>query len=106
MRTHQQIDERSLALHRLVAETLRREPARFERARTTLARFRKVADVRSQPYLKVWEGLFEEGLEKTLAMATEDSERGAALRQTSPFAGVLTPAERAAFFRRWRGEGR
>jgi hypothetical protein len=32
MRSHQQIDARSLAMHRLVAAKVRREPALFERA--------------------------------------------------------------------------
>jgi len=38
MRTHQEIDQRSLALHRLVAERIMRDPALFEKSRLTLAR--------------------------------------------------------------------
>jgi hypothetical protein len=42
------------------------------------------------------------GLEPTLAVLVEDSERATALRQCSPFAGVLSPAERFAFLEAWR----
>lgn len=101
MANHPELDQRGLALHRLVAEKIRAEPARFERARATLARFRRIVDVRSQPYMRAWQQVFEEGIEAVLALATEDSERGAAMRQSSPFAGVLTDEERSAFFRQW-----
>jgi hypothetical protein len=36
MRTHGEIDARSLALHRLVAEKVRHEPALFAKAQATL----------------------------------------------------------------------
>ena len=39
--------------------------------------------------------------EATLATLAEDSERAAALRQCSPFTGILTPAERFEFLRAW-----
>jgi hypothetical protein len=41
------------------------------------------------------------GPEQLLAAAVEDSERAAALRQCSPFAGILSPAERFAFLKDW-----
>lgn len=100
--TPQELDARSLALHRLVAEKLRAEPARFDRARATLARFFVIVDPRSRTYMEAWRRIFDEGVEAAIAAATEDSERGAALRQASPFAGVLTPQERWQFLRTWR----
>jgi len=102
MRSHQQIDARSLAMHRLVAAKVRREPALFERARGTLRRWRDPANLgRAEPYLEEWERLMARGIEETLAAALEDSEHAAALRQSSPFAGALSPAERWAFLREW-----
>jgi hypothetical protein len=102
MRTHQEIDRRSLALHRLVAERVRRDPALFEKARQTLARWRQTVCVASQPYLEEWERLMNQGVDACLSVAVEDSERAAALRQSSPFSGVLTNRERFAFLRQWR----
>ena len=104
MVTHPELDQRSLELHQLVAEKIRAEPIRFDRARATLARFRRIVDIRSQPYMIEWERVFEQGIEAALALATEDSERATALRQSSPFAGVLTDEERAEFFRKWFAE--
>ncbi len=101
MLTHPEIDARSRALHRLVADKVRLEPARFERARTILRHWRIVVCENSQPYLAEWEGLFRQGVEPTLAVAVEDSERADALRQCSPLAGVLTNRERWAFLRDW-----
>lgn len=102
MRTHQAIDRRSLDLHRLVAEKIRADPALADAARATLARWRQCADPRSQPYLREWERLFAAGLELALSVATEDSEHGAAMRQASPFCGVLANRERFRFLREWQ----
>ncbi len=101
MRTHQEIDQRSLALHRLVAERIARDPALFEKSRLTLARWRKTVCVASQPYLEEWERLMNEGVEACLAAALEDSQRAAALRQSSPFSGVLSNRERFIFLKQW-----
>lgn len=101
MPTHPQIDARSLALHREVASKLLRDRALFERARATLRRWRSSVSPSSQPYLIEWERLMNQGLEATLAVALEDSERAAALRQSSPFTAVLTPRERFVFLKTW-----
>jgi hypothetical protein len=103
MKSHQEIDARSLAMHRLVAAKVRRDPALFEKARGTLARWRDPGNpTRSAIYLDEWARLMSRGLEPTLAVLVEDSERATALRQCSPFAGVLSPAERFAFLEAWR----
>ena len=81
MRTHQEIDARSLALHRLVADKLRQEPARLEDVKATLARWRQTVCPATQPYLREWELLIEQGLERCLAVAVEESEHATALRQ-------------------------
>jgi len=99
---HMQIDQRSLYLHRLVAEKLRREPWLFDNARATLARWRTIVAPNSQPYLREWERIFDMGMDAALAVATERSERADALRQSSSFCGILTNQERIAFFRQWR----
>jgi len=101
-RTHQMLDQRSLAMHRLIAEKIRQNPELFEKARRTLARWRGAVDASAQPYLIEWERLFASGLEATLAMVEEDSERASALRQCSPFVGILPERERMGALKDWR----
>ncbi len=102
MRTHQEIDARSRMLHRIVAQKLRQDPALFEVARATLARWRTSVGAPSQPYLLQWENLVEEGLDACLAVAVEESQRADALRQCSPFSGILTNSERFSFLKTWK----
>lgn len=101
MRSHQLIDARSLALHRAVAAKLRRDHTLFEHAQLTLQRWRGTVSPSAQPYLEEWERLMAQGLEATLAVALDDSEHGAALRQSSPFTSVLTNKERFALLKNW-----
>jgi hypothetical protein len=102
MRSHQEIDARSLELHRLIAAKVRREPELLDRVRLTLQRWRDPGNLsRADPYLAEWERLMAQGLEQVLATAIEESERAAALRQCSPFSGILSPAERFAFLKTW-----
>lgn len=102
MRTHQEIDERTLAMHRLVAEKIRQDPALFNKAKATLARWRNRVSINSQPYLHEWEALMNQGIEACLAVAVEESERATALRQSSPFAGLLTHQDRFTFLKTWK----
>ncbi len=101
MRTHQDLDQRSLALHRLIANKIRGTPSLFDKPQKNLARWRTVVSANAQPYLQDWQKLVDSGLESCLAVATQDSEYASALRQTSPFCGVLTHKERFAFFKDW-----
>ena len=102
MKTHQEIDERSLAMHRLVAARIEQDPAMFVKAKATLARWRNCVSTSSQPWLDEWERLMDRGVEACLAEALEDSQKAAALRKSSPFSGVLSNRERFAFLREWR----
>jgi hypothetical protein len=76
MRSHQEIDARSLELHRLIAAKVRREPVLLDRVRLTLQRWRDPGNPsRADPYLAEWERLMVQGLEPVLAAAISgDSE--------------------------------
>lgn len=100
-RVHAQLDARSLALHHVIADKLRRDPALFERVRHTLERWRRVVDAGSRPYVDEWQRLADAGIEACLAAAVEESPRGAARRQCSPLGSVLSHGERFEFFRQW-----
>ena len=101
MTSHQEIDQRSLALHRLLAEKIRQDPNLFDNMKRTLARWRTIVCASSQPYLEEWEQLVKQGIDACLAVATEDSERANAMRQASPFCGILTNEERWEFLLEW-----
>lgn len=101
MTSHQEIDQRSLALHRLLAKKIRQDPSLFENIKRTLVRWHKIVCTNSQPYLEQWQRLVDLGIEECLAVATEDSERANAMRQASPFCGILSNEERWEFLLEW-----
>lgn len=91
-------ERRSLALHGAIAERLATDPRRtLDRARATLARMRE-----SQPgadrLLREWEVLLGRPLEALLPVLTDPSPWARELRQVTPFAGILSAAERAAVY--------
>ena len=49
MRTHQEIDQRSLMLHRFVVAKIRQDPALFSGAKATWARWSTTGGTASQP---------------------------------------------------------
>lgn len=97
---HQRIDRRSLELHRAIAEKLRSQPELMEIARENLARW-SAKRGRSQPYWDAWREILDRPLEEVLQLLVEDTERMTAMRQATPFAGVLDPAERWAVYARF-----
>ena len=97
---HRRIDLRSLALHRAIAEKLRANPALLDIARENLDRWSR-ASGRSQPYWDAWREILNRSLEEVLELLVEDSETMTDLRQATPFAGVLEPAERWAIYERF-----
>ncbi len=94
---HQRIDRRSLALHRAIADKLRADPTLLSIAVENIERWSQTAG-RSQPYWDAWREILQLPLPEILELLVEDSGRMAAMRQATPFAGVLTPAERWAIY--------
>jgi excisionase family DNA binding protein len=99
---------RSLWLHRAVAGKLALDPPRvLAKARRNLARMRQVHRAgRVQADFEAWEQLLDGPLERLFEVLTSALPRAVELRQNTPFAGVLTPAERtralAAFRASWQ----
>ena len=100
--THKDIDDRSLAMHQVIAKKLRRRPLLLSKAKATLAHWRRNADESTRTYDEEWARALDGGLDATLRLALGRSQRAVALRQCSPFAGILTPKERKAFLRAWK----
>lgn len=101
LRTHDVLDARSLALHRLTADVLRKHPERLAIAKANLDRLEAIADPHCKPYLDQWRVAVNGGLESSIALMISETEQGNALRQAAPFGGVLSHAERFSFFRSW-----
>lgn len=102
MRSHQEIDLRSLALHRLVAEKIRHDAALLDKAQTILQRWHQTVDPRAHGYLDAWQHVMDQGVEACLSVAADESEWGNAMRQASPLACLLTHQERFAFLKQWK----
>jgi hypothetical protein len=97
MDAHHLAELRSLALHREIARRIRRDPTLVDRARRTVERWR--TDGRAPFYAKAWESLLSSSLERICEALVSEGEDSRALRQATPFAGVIEPRER---WRIWR----
>ena len=100
---HERLDRRSLALHQAIAAKLRADPSLMAIAHDNLDRWSR-QNGRSQPYWDAWRELLALPLDQLLSQMAEESERMTALRQASPFAGILTPRERWAIYDRFPAE--
>lgn len=97
VRSHEWIDRRSLALHEAVAAKIEAQPALLDVARSNLRRWMASTPA---PSLREWAELLDAGkLDALLAVLRSPSEEATRLRQSSPFAGLLTPQERLAILR-------
>jgi hypothetical protein len=92
VRSHEWIDRRSLALHEAVAAKLEAQPQLIDIARRNLERWLTVNPAAA---LVEWRRILDSApLPDVLALLRSSSEEAVRLRQSSPFAGLLTPEER------------
>lgn len=98
---------RSLWLHRAVAGRLARDPERvLARAARNLHRLERAHPSGvSARYLARWRDLIADGPETVMRTLVDESPESDELRQNSPFAGVLSDAERLAILRAARRHG-
>lgn len=98
MRTHQQIDQRSLEMARAIVERIDADPSRagFERAKETCRRWVGMGNVP----VREWLTLLERPWEEVRQILLDETEEGQRLRQNDPFCGILTPQERWEIYRR------
>lgn len=93
MNAHELGEERSIAMHRAVAEHLRLHPELLEAARRRVQGWLAEGTVHPR-YAAAWSELLDLPLDQLTAFLTDPSERARTLRSSSPFAGVLDPRER------------
>jgi predicted NAD/FAD-dependent oxidoreductase len=92
VRAHEWIDRRSLARHEAVAAKLEAQPQLLEVARANLQRW---LSTNSTAALREWRQLLETTpFPELLVLLRSNGDEAARLRQSSPFAGLLTPVER------------
>lgn len=97
---HELAEARSLAIHRLIAERLRQQPSLVTAARRRVETW--AAEGKMRPaYAKAWTELLDGPLDALLAMLGDRGERAVALRQCTPFVGVIDQQTR---LRIWRQE--
>lgn len=92
---HLDTDRVSLELARRVAERLRWRPEMLELARTNLARWRR-QNASSPSLLRCyseWESILARPVDQICELLCSGSDDAQRLRQNSPFAGALSPAE-------------
>lgn len=84
-------------MHRAIAEKLSRRPELIGIAHENLGRWYETAG-RARPYLDAWREILALPLQELICCIQRDDERMTALRQSSPFAGILEPRERWAIY--------
>ncbi|HLT38982.1 MAG TPA: hypothetical protein VK034_22015 [Enhygromyxa sp.] len=90
---HRLAEARSLAAHRVIAARLLDDPSLLDQARARVDAW-LTEGPGAHRYARAWRELLAGDVEAVARAIVEDSERGRALRQSTPFAGVLDPRER------------
>ena len=100
--THEQIDQRSLALAAAVVTCIDHDPARagLERARRTCARWRAAAP--ADRANQEWAVLLAGSWETVRTALLDPSPAGQQRRSNSPFCGVLPEVARREIFKHFR----
>lgn len=101
MKTHEQIDRRSLALARAVVDRIDtdRRYTGLDKARSLCHQWRAKSN---NPTLEEWEFILQKPWPEVRRVLLDESETGCRLRQSNPFCGILSPRERWAVYREFK----
>jgi hypothetical protein len=99
---HRLLDARSLAMHVVAAEKIERDPRLLDIPRRNLDRWAARAGDSAPTWLAEWRQILGKPWPVIAALITELTENATRLRQSSPFAGVLTPMERRRIYEAFR----
>lgn len=103
MDLHRLAEERSIAYHRLIAERLGTQPEILERARKRVETW--LSSGTYVPfYARKWAEILAGDISSIAAFLTDRSELAVELRQSTPFAGAITPQERWKIWREVRDQ--
>ena len=103
---HIRIEKRSIALHRAIADRIRTNPRLMEKARENLQKYLDQFAQENRPLPKSfseWQDILtNRSREAVLEFLVSSGETAGRLRQSSPFAGILTPKERWKIYEAYR----
>jgi hypothetical protein len=99
---HRILDARSLAMHCMIAQKITRKPELLEKARANLRRWIAKSFGPKPRYFCEWEEILLRPWPDIAELITSMSEDATRLRSSSPFAGVLTTAERDRIYAAFR----
>lgn len=94
---HSRLDERSLAMHQRIAAKVLADPALLDKARENVRRW-QASEGSPKLALAEWEQILNSPVNQVAQFLAERSERATRLRQSSPFAGILSEAERRTIY--------
>jgi hypothetical protein len=99
---HPILDARSLAMHCKIARKIDANRALLEIPKRNLKRWRKAKSGPLPMYMDEWQQILDKPWHYIAALITSFSDEAVRLRQSSPFAGVLTPKERKQVYDAFR----
>jgi hypothetical protein len=100
--SHRVLDARSLAMHVVAAEKIERDPKLLEIPKRNLERWTARWGDTPPGWLNEWGQILRKPWPAIAGLITELSENATRLRQSSPFAGVLSPIERRRIYEAFR----
>ena len=99
---HRIIEARSLAMHCLAAQKIARQPKLLEGVRKTLDGWVSRYGDKVPRALEEWQALLRRSWPELAWFITDPGERATRLRQSTPFAGVLSKGERERVYAAFR----
>jgi hypothetical protein len=99
---HRLLDARSLAMHAVIAQKIERDPALIAVAHRNLRRWQQKWGQRRPQWATEWLAILDRSWPEIAAVMTDPGEASTRLRQSSPFAGVLSTDERRRIYDAFR----
>jgi hypothetical protein len=100
--SHRLTEARSLVMHTVIAEKIQADLALIAHAQQNLGRWRRRREGSAPAWMDEWRAILKRPPAEVAAIICEPSERGARLRQSSPFAGALSDQERKRIYDAFR----
>jgi hypothetical protein len=100
--SHRLLEARSLAMHSVIARKIEHNPTLLAIAHRNIERWSARWKDSPPAWLKEWQEALKQPWQHVAALITEPSEDGARVRQSSPFAGILTNEERWRIYEAFR----
>ena len=100
--SHRLLEARSLAMHAVISQKIERDPELLDIPRNNLKRWRARWGKEAPAWYDSWCEIMKRPWPEIAAIITEPSEESARLRQSSPFAGVLSAEERKRIYEAFR----